>query len=553
MSKYKILFPSLILAAATLMTVMFSSCQINDPTKGLKVIVKTIERDNMVSVTLNDVVTGGVVTSDVTINIQGADAGKVTDEVNNKKTSFAVKYGFLSFAIENGTTISAAVPVKLILKITSANYLDVTYPITITSTGTQSFAVTMVKKADMTQAGIEQATFPAAANSDNSGKTTTAVAVQTTQGSQVSIPQGTTLKDASGSALTGTINVAATVYYPEAAKLIPQGVQTSGTTSAYPMMSMSVAVTDQSGKVANSVSGNIFVPVDANFKNPETGASFNPGDVLKMGYVDPGTGQVVYTGESQYVSSYSSSVVPSGKKTAAVSPGWLVPLRSLTNNLSFMTLVAYYIANSQTAQITLGSGFNTWDFNKAPVELMIDYIGGSGFSGMFMDQFTVSSIGFSKSLVIITAASKAYIRIRGNDALRLSNVVALKAGANVIDYKALSDVRIYDVTVTGKCPDDNTKEIIPGGTVVSVYNETGATILSTISLNSGGEAQLYLQKAGKYKIRSTYNGKLYEADLVVDANGAPVISGSDVQVIKVDTSVNPIVLQYCILTREACN
>jgi hypothetical protein len=555
MSNNRILLPSMILAAATLMTVMFSSCQINDPTKDLKVIVKTIERDNMVSVTLNDVVSKGVVTTDVNILIQGADAGKVTDEVNNKKTSFLVKNGFLSFAIQNGTAISASSPVKLILKITSADYLSVDYPVTITTTGTQAISVSMVKKAQATQAGVEQAAFPAAGNSDNSGKTTAAVAVQTTQGSQVTIPQGTTLKDASGNALTGQINVATTVYYPQAAQLIPQGVQKTNTQSAIPMLSLSVAVTDNSGKVANGVGGNIFVPVDNNFKNPETGASFNPGDVLKMGYVDPTTGQVVYTGESQYYAAYSGSIVQSGKKTTAFSPGWLVTLQSLTQNIpAFASLQAYYISTIKQAEIHMGSTFNTWDFNKAPIELVVDYIGSSYFTGMFTERYNVNDIAFSKSLTITTAASKAYLRIAGNDDIRLSNVVALAAGSNAIEYKAPTDVRVYDILVNGKCPDNNTKEIIPGGTVVSVYNATGTSILSTITLNANGEARLYLEKkTGSYKVRSTYNSKLYEANLTVDANGVPVISGSDVQVIKVDASVSPIVLQYCILTREACN
>ena len=223
MAQSRIIRSSWIVAAAAIAMVLISGCQINDPTKDLKVIVNTVTRDNTVSVTLNDVKTGGVAASIVKVEIQGADAGKVTDEVNNTVTSFTVNHGFFTFAIRNGTSITAASPVNLMLKITSAGYVDVTYPITITKTGPQVVVVNMVKKTDMAAAGIEQTSTPTAVSSDNTGKTTAPIAVQTTAGSQVTIPQGTILKDASGSALTGKLTVATTVFYPKAAALIPPG------------------------------------------------------------------------------------------------------------------------------------------------------------------------------------------------------------------------------------------------------------------------------------------------------------------------------------------
>ncbi len=566
MTKSRISFPSRvsarvsarIVAAAAITIFLISGCQINDPTKDLKVIVNTITRDNTVSVTLNDVVTGGVASSIVTVAIQGQDAGKVTDEVNNKLTSATVNHGFLTFAIQNGTTFSVASPVKLILKITSAAYMSVDYPITITSGGPQVFVVNMVKKTDMAAAGIEQTSTPTAVSSDNTGKTTAPIAVQTTAGSQVTIPQGTILKDASGSALTGKLTVATTVFYPKAAGLIPQGVVTNGTTTSNTLLSLSVTVTDPSGKVASPVGSQVFIPVDNTFKNPLTGASFVLGDKLQMGYTDPATGQLVKTGEAQYVSVASPKISNSVKQVAINIVGWSAFLNiQIPGNTSFNFFQQY---QSTSSTITLGASFNTWDFTKAPIELVVnDGITPFGFYG---EVSSVRDIGYSKSFTYLPFAAGyvkyAYLRVAGNDDIRLSAMKSLSSGTNAIEYQAPADVRIYDVLVKGKCPNDATKEIIPGGTVVTISDESGYQymgnrILGNITLSNTGEARLFLRKAGNYVVSSRYNGKDYQATLAVDANGVPVISGADIQVIRVDATVSPIVLQYYLLTTDACN
>ncbi len=561
MTQSRISFSSRIAAAAAITLFLISGCQINDPTKDLKVIVNTITRDNTVSVTLNDVLTGGVPSSIVTVAITGQDAGKVTDEVNNKLTSVTVNHGFLTFAIQNGTTFSAASPVKLILKITSAAYMNVDYPITITSGGPQVFVVNMVKKTDMATAGIEQTSTPTAVSSDNTGKTTAPIAVQTTAGSQVTIPQGTILKDASGSALSGKLTVATTVFYPKAAALIPQGVVTTGTTSSNTLLSLSVTVTDPSGKVASPAGSQIFIPVDNTVKNPLTGASFVLGDKLQMGYTDPATGQLVKTGEAQYVSVTSSKISNSVKQVGLALGGFTsiwpsIPLNLLSNTANYFNASINFFQDYQiiSATITLAASFNSWDFTKAPMELVVNSVYVP--YGVMGDVYSVGGIGYSKSINIypgITLNKNAYLRVAGNDDVRLSATKLLVTSSNVMEYVAPANVRVYDVLVKGKCPNDGTKEIVPRGTVVTVYDETGYQIMGNITLNNTGEARLFLRQAGKYTVRSSYNDVDYEATLTVDASGVPVISGADIQVIRVDATVSPIVLQYYLLTTDACN
>ncbi len=556
MSYSRIVLSSRIVMAAAIAIVVISGCQINDPTKDLKVIVNTIIRDNTVSVTLNDVITGGVATSIVTVEIQGADAGKVTDEVNTKVTSFTVNYGFFTFAIQNGTSITAASPVKLMLKITSAGYVDITYPITITSTGPKIFTLNMVKKADMAAAGIEQATIPTAVTSDNTGKTTAPIAVQTAMGSQITIAQGTILKDASGSALTGKLTVASTVYYPQASGLIPQGRASASKTIAYPILSASVTVTDALGKVASPTGGTIFVPVDTTYKNPVTGVPFALGDKLQLGYTDPVTGQVVVTGETQYTRPTLSKISNSVKYI----PYTGFPCLISVNSMPGLGVAAIYISVPTEGSIVLGTSFRNRDFSGAPIELVY----GIGYPavGPMVKWVPTSAINCAVFSAVESSygpfeftvgSTRAYFRIPGNDAIRLSNDVELKAGINTIEYTAPASVRIYDVQVIGQCPNNNLMEIVPVGTVITVYDATGTKILNTITLSETGEARLYLEKAGKYIVRSKYNNKYYEASLVVDANGVPVISGPSVQVIRVDATVSPIVLKYCLMTTDACD
>ncbi len=550
MAYSRIVLSSRIVMAAAIAIVVISGCQINDPTKDLKVIVNTVMRDNTVSVTLNDVMTGGVATSIVTVEIQGADAGKVTDEVNTKVTSFTVNHGFFTFAIQNGASITAASPVNLMLKITSAGYVDITYPVTITSTGPQVVVVNMVKKTDMAAAGIEQATIPTAVTSDNTGKTTAPIAVLTAMGSQIAIPQGTVLKDASGSALTGKLTVASTVYYPQAAGLIPQGRVSASTTIVYPILSAYVSVTDASGKVASTTGGTVFVPVDMTYKNPVTGAPFALGDKLQQGYTDPVTGQVVVTGETQYTTTTLPKTSNPGKYFG-IKPGIIIESNSDIMH-GIVTPVTAWPQSQKTisAGVELGKSFKNWDFSMSPIELVY----GVGLPSLDRAMYsTLTAYEQSVSIECPPFTTKAYLRVPGNDSLRLSDVVVLHPVSNPIEYKAPANVRTYDVKVVGKCPNNTLMWIIPRGTTITVYDSTGTKIMSAITLNEFGKARLYLEKAGKYIVRSTYNKKDYEATLAVDANGVPAISGASVEVIKVDASVTPIVLQYYLLTTEACN
>jgi hypothetical protein len=490
----------------------------------------------------------------------------VTDEVNNTVTSFTVNYGFFIFAIRNGTSISAASPVKLMLKITSAAYMDITYPITITSTGPQVVVVNMVKKTDMAAAGIEQTTAPTVVTSDNTGKTMAPIAVQTAMGSQITIPQGTVLKDASGSALTGKLTVASTVYYLPASGLIPQGTVSTGTTIACPMLSVLVNVTDALGKVASPTGCSIFVPVDNTLKNPVTGAPFALGDKLQLGYTDPVTGQVVFTGETQYTAA-TLSKTSNPAKYFGKNPGFNLNINGntiLNGAVVSVSTVGYSSTLALPITISTGANFLTWNFDAAPIELVyglgnlpVGQAGSVDYSGwvptysihynLFKSRQTYGPIDLTGGV------SCAYFRIPGNDAIRLSDAVLLQGGDNVIEYKAPANVRIYDVKVVGKCPNKGWMEIIPIGTVITVYDSTGTKILSNITLSQTGEARLYLQRAGNYIVRSRYNNKDYEASLVVDANGVPVISGASVEVIRVNAKVTPIVLQYYLLTTDACN
>ena len=111
-----------------------------------------------------------------------------------------------------------------------------------------------------------------------------------------------------------------------------------------------------------------------------------------------------------------------------------------------------------SAGVELGKSFKNWDFSMSPIELVY----GVGLPSLDRAMYsTLTAYEQSVSIECPPFTTKAYLRVPGNDSLRLSDVVVLHPVSNPIEYKAPANVRTYDVKVVGKCPNNTLMWIIP--------------------------------------------------------------------------------------------
>ncbi|MGE5400467.1 MAG: hypothetical protein ACM3S2_08695 [Ignavibacteriales bacterium] len=241
--------------ALTVSSLLTTSCDIKNPTEGLMVIANTIARQTTVVVNISDP-DGLNISSPITVKFAGPDSAKVIDEVNNKITMRSTTDGSFAFSIKDGTVISESSPVRLVLQCRANNndYLDVDCPVILNSTGSQSIYVKMIKKTALKDAGVEQvSTTTGGTTNSTTGAVLTPVTVSTPSGTQVTIPTGSVLKDASGNPLTGQINVSVTTYSQRAVSLLPSHNVTLNNSSMRSAMSFAVEVSDQNGRTAASL------------------------------------------------------------------------------------------------------------------------------------------------------------------------------------------------------------------------------------------------------------------------------------------------------------
>lgn len=276
--------------ALTVSSLLTTSCDIKNPTEGLMVIANTIARQTTVVVNISDP-DGLNISSPITVKFAGPDSAKVIDEVNNKITMRSTTDGSFAFSIKDGTVISESSPVRLVLQCRANNndYLDVDCPVILNSTGSQSIYVKMIKKTALKDAGVEQvSTTTGGTTNSTTGAVLTPVTVSTPSWTQVTIPTGSVLKDASGNPLTGQINVSVTTYSQRAVSLLPSHNVTLNNSSMRSAMSFAVEVSDQNGRTAaslGSTNAQITLPLGST-TNPSTGTSFQAGDEGEFYFVD---------------------------------------------------------------------------------------------------------------------------------------------------------------------------------------------------------------------------------------------------------------------------
>lgn len=503
--------------ALTVSSLFITSCDIKNPTEGLMVIANTIARQTTVVVNISDP-NGLNVNSPITVKFAGPDSAKVIDEVNNKITMRSTTDGNFTFSIKDGTVISESNPVKLVLKCRANNddYLDVDCPVVIKSTGSQSVYVKMIKKTALKDAGVEQvSTTTSGTTNSNTGAVVTPVTMSTPSGTQVTIPTGSVLKDASGNPLTGQINVSVTTYSQKAVNLLPAHNVTINNNSLASAMSFDIQVTDQSGRTAASLGNTntqVTLPLGSTI-NPSTGNSFQAGEEAEFYFIDAngnprslGKTTVSAPVSAGFMHKYSVSSLTGNSVTLDFSKVTDPTIRAALANGCQIYLAAA-IKNLKLYSFTF-PGYST----GMNLELRITYNFGPGAVVDEVSPITEQTI--SVPLLMGLPGTKAVAIIKGTP-MAASASVDLGTGTGPYTLPiTFPGLKYFDIRVVARKPGDLKQHVNPDQVTVNITKSGvsyGAVTLSQ------GQAGVYLQDNSTYHLSADYKGR-HEADVTI-SNG----------------------------------
>ncbi len=289
---------------------------------------------------------------DLLVNAFGDPIGD-TDKVDD---------GLFNFNVNNNRSLSQSDPATFVVRLEADGYLPQRREITVTDTGFVGVTVEMLSPA-RPPVGVVVQQQPAA--SDASGQTTqpTTVSASNTSSSDgsgsatVTIPQGTTLQDASGAALTGAIEFEVSSIDPnsDAVATLPD----DGNSVRLGAVSLRATVGGKQAASGNKQTEVAF-QIAESAVNPETGNPFAPGDVIALRRYDEAAGSWVDAG---------TATVGAGKQTRSVTAsvtafGLYAPVTR--------SVLASILAPMQTVTVTVDRNGNEEAFEIA--------VAGSGYA-----------------------------------------------------------------------------------------------------------------------------------------------------------------------------
>lgn len=298
----KIKFVSAIIIVA-LFAVIYTSCDITNPTQNIAVIFNTLSLNTTASVNFIDAATNQQIGANtpqvVNISFTGPDTNEIVTLREEPISSTSTNFGVINFGVKPDITPTPQNPVRVTLVVSSAGYVTTSYPVVFQSTGSRSMSVSMISVSNPPQ-GTTTST-PTSVPTSGNGTTSSTVNVQTQTSSStsgnasLSIPSGTTLSDANGNPVTG--NLSATVTYSSGQNVsssssLPTGLSVSFVDSSknqsqgyvQPVSVASFTITNQNGQVVHQLSQpvQLSLSVPNGTINPTTNAAIKNGDIVPI-------------------------------------------------------------------------------------------------------------------------------------------------------------------------------------------------------------------------------------------------------------------------------
>ena len=500
-----------------LLAIVYSSCNITDPTKNLAVIFNTLAISTNASINIVDAATGvsiGSTTQSVLVNVTftGPDAGKIVSSLDEPITSLSINKGVGTFGVSSSFTPSAQNPVIATIQASSSGYQTTSYPINIKSTGNSAYTIRMVKiSAPPSGASTAPPTpVPTSSGGTTTSTTTTTTGTEPTSGGSagLTINTGTTIKDASGKPVTG--NLTANVTYISGTNNASNGSLPTGlsvgvtengqTTQGFiqPAAFASFTVTNQSGQLAKNFDPAISLSftVSGTTINPITGAAIKDGDTVPIYSFNDATQTWTFETNSTAVSNGNGDFTLAFQAThlSFWLSGWIASGGAICKN----TITLNITGNFSTLKLRVKSSNG---------ETILEQDAASG-------SFTLSNITVPKGLPVTI---EAYSILECPEALVGSTTIQDLCSVNTVTLNASSSSYVnVDVDVTATCPHKSpVLKVKPSGYEIFILSPCGNKDLGAISdghITLGG-----LKMGSTYTFGMIYKNQLYTQDHTVDA------------------------------------
>jgi hypothetical protein len=290
--------------AVAFFAVIYSSCDITNPTTNLAVIFNTLSISTNASVSFVDAATGVPIGSSsnsvlVNVNFTGPGASQIVSSLDESISSISTKFGLAVFGVSSSFTPTAQNPVIVTLVASSSGYQTTSYPINIQSTGDNFYTIHMIKISAPPAGTSTALSTPVPTNSSGTTTATTTVttSTETTSGGSagLTINSGTSVTDANGKSVTGTLTANVTYFSgtnASATGALPTGlsvgvINQDGSTSQgsiQPAAFASFTLTNQSGQLATNFSSPVTMTftVSGSTINPLTNAAIANGDTVPI-------------------------------------------------------------------------------------------------------------------------------------------------------------------------------------------------------------------------------------------------------------------------------
>jgi hypothetical protein len=502
--------------AVTLLAIVYTSCNITNPTTNLAVIFNTLAINTNISVNLVDAATGtsiGTTSQSVTVNLtfSGPGASSIVSSLDEPITSLSIKNGVGTFGVASSVTPSAQNPVIASIQASSSGYQTTSYPINIQATGSSAYTIKMIK---ISAPPAGSSTAPSTPVPTSSGGTTTsATNVQTSGGSSggsasLSVPSGTAITGVDGKPLTGNLTANVT-YFSGTGDIsntsMPTGLsvsvidsnQTSGQGYIQPAAFAAFTITNQNGQLAKSFSSPITLSftVPSSTINPTTGNPIQDGETVPIYSFDE-TNQVWKFETNSTATANNSVGFTLTFQTSHLSnwlAGWILSGGKVCTN----TITLNITGNFSALQLKL----------KAAGSTILTQNVGSG-------SYTFRNLTLPKG---VPFTLEAYSLLECPAALVDSTTVNDLCSVNTVTLNASNSNYInVDVDVTATCPhNDPVLKVKPSGYDIFVLSPCGNIDLGTMTngkITLGG-----LKMGGTYTFGMIYKNQLYTQDHTVDA------------------------------------
>jgi len=495
----------------------FISCDITSPQKNIDVIFNTQSISTNASVSFVDAATNSPIGSSsqtvpVNLSFTGPNANKIVTSLDEPLTSTSTSNGIITFGVSSSVTPTNANPVLVTLIASSNGYQTASLPISISSIGSTSYTINMVKISSPPQGSSTAPSTPVQTNSG--GQTTSAVTVKTgnepTSGGSagLTINTGTGITDASGNSLTGSLT--ANITYTSGTNAstggtMPTGLSVSvsqgGTTSQgylQPAAVASFTITNQNGQLAKNFSTpvTLTMSIPGSTINQLTNVAVKNGDTVPIYSYDESTQTWKFE-----VNSTAAGPDASGNFTLSF------PASHLSFWLSGWILSGGKVCtNNITINITGSYSALSLKLKYSGQTILAQNVSGN------QNSLTYKNLTLPKGVPVTI---EAYSLLECPATLVGSTTIPDLCSTNTINLNVATPGTVdVNVDVTAECPHkDPVMKIRPSGYDIFVLSPCGNVDLGT--LNNGQITLHGLKLNATYTFGVVYQNELYTHDYTV--------------------------------------